>query len=534
MTFLLVPHTVTATTATIWIGAIEENVRTRSVSLEYSGDSSSGVIALEPSGWHRWKSYDPLDPPSLNPRSWLLPSDEPEIKTLHYQRLTIGLERERELTPSTSYSLNLHIDKQKADPKDLLRTARVTTLPKTLPSEENPFTLLLGSCFYGPEDPDGLVGKTYHHVPADQKPDVKVLCGDQVYLDNPWEETTAKWKESYSKAGLFRATLFEKYLKNWCQVVGKDAGFRQLLKDGANYFCSDDHEFWNNAPNFGVVAARYTIRRTQRAWWFREAAALFRALQSPSPLVRFEVPPLSFCIADTRINRDVKGTQFVDEEDLELVKEWIEDLQGPGVLVVGQPVLAKTNSVRSFRDEGVLRGAKSFLENGLLSNLKGLPGDIVSFYFDKDLPDYRDQYRELIDCIKRSEHSIVVLTGDVHYGRISHGELNPGSDNKFVEVVASPMKLVLGPKWKWSKLWYENVGEFGTYTTPPTDVIPNLVAREVAHKQNHFVTIEFSADKGAKVNMKVKAWPILDPKDWPVSPEGKASPKSEEVCRIAL
>ncbi len=534
MTFLLVPHTVTATTATIWIGAIEENVRTRSVSLEYSGDGRSGVVELEPSGWHRWKSYNPLDPPSWNPRSWLSRRHEPDIKTLHYQRLTIGLERENELTPGMSYSLNLHVDDEKADLKDPLRMGQVTTLPKALPSEENPFTVLLGSCFYAPEDKDGIAGKTYHCIPVDQKPDIKVLCGDQVYLDNPWEETTAKWKESYSKAGLFRATLFEKYLKNWCQVVGKDAGFRQLLKDGANYFCSDDHEFWNNAPNFGVVAARYTIRRSQRDWWFREATALFRAFQSPSPLVQFEVPPLSFCVADTRINRDVKGTQFMDEEDLELMKQWVKDLRGPGVLVVGQPVLAKTNSIRLLRDEGVLGGAKSFLKNGLRRSIKGLPGDIVSFYFDKDLPDYPDQYRELIDCIKRSEHSIVVLTGDVHYGRISHGELKPGSDNKFVEVIASPMKLVLGPKWKWSKLWYENVAEFGTYVAAPTDVIPNLVSEEVAHKQNHFMTIEFSADKGAKVNMKVKAWPILDPKGWPPSSEGKPSPTSEEVCSTTL
>jgi hypothetical protein len=373
------------------------------------------------------------------------------------------------------------------------------------------------------------VGKTYHHIPANQKPDIKVLCGDQVYLDNPWEETTARWKESYSKPGLFRATLFEKYKANWIQIEGenKDAGFRHLLREGANYFCSDDHEFWNNAPNFGVVAARYTVRRAQRDWWFREAAALFRAFQSPSPLVQFEVPPLSFCIADTRINRDVKGAQFMDEEDLEAVKDWVGHLEGPGVLVVGQPVLAKANNIRSLRDEGLLGAAKIFLKSHLLTSLKEIPSDAVSFLFDKDLPDYREQYKKLMECIKRSKHSIVVLTGDVHYGRISHAALKPGSGTKFVEVVASPMSLVKSPQWNWPSLKFENIStNFGTYADAPKGILPNLRSEEVAHSQNHFVTIEFSADDGAKVKMKVKAWPIVEPRRWPISSGDEASPQS--------
>ena len=37
----------------------------------------------------------------------------------------------------------------------------------------------------------------------------------------------------------------------------------------------------------------------------------------------------------------------------------------------------------------------------------------------------------------------MVLTGDVHFGRIAHGELKAGSGTKLVEVISSPMQAVL-------------------------------------------------------------------------------------------
>src|SRR3712207_7145245 len=48
-----------------------------------------------------------------------------------------------------------------------------TTLFRSPARGEKPFTLLVGSCFYGPEDRGGLVGGTYHYLPEDERPDVK-------------------------------------------------------------------------------------------------------------------------------------------------------------------------------------------------------------------------------------------------------------------------------------------------------------------------------------------------------------------------
>jgi phosphodiesterase/alkaline phosphatase D-like protein len=364
-----------------------------------------------------------------------------------------------------------------------LRVGRTTTLPATLPKEgEKPFTLLVGSCFYGPEDPDGMVGTTYRHIPRDRRPDVKVLCGDQVYLDNPWRETTLKWYRGNQKPGVFRAMLFRKYLDNWRQVRGEDAGFRHLLANGANYFCSDDHEFWNNAPNFGGVGLVNTLTSKQRRWWLEEARRLFGAFQSPLSLSSFEVPPLSVRVADTRIYRDPKGRYFMKDEDLRAVGRWIEGLRGPGVLVLGQPVLVeKTGFVGSLIRKGVRA--------------------TVAGHFDKNLPDYV-QYEELIGYIRSSAHSIVVLTGDVHFGRIAHGALRAGSRAKLVEVVSSPMQAVLDDKGK---------PLFGGYKEAPTDRFRGLESIEVARGQNHFATVEFRLGEDGRVNMTVRCWPIPRP-----------------------
>lgn len=504
MTFLLVPHAVEATAAEVWVGAVDEKeIDARSVELEISDDGRADPI--EPGKWTEWRSYHLRDRGSYLPWDWVLPKvlgTSPRIRTLHYQRVKIkGLE------PRTTYSLKLRVDGREAGPKDLLWMGQVTTLPTALPArEEKPFTLFLGSCFYGVEDPDGLVGETYRRIPEDERPEVKVLCGDQVYLDNPWQETTFNWYQAFAAPGLFRAMLFQKYINNWTQAEGENAGFRRLLEDGANYFCSDDHEFWNNAPNFGGAGMVNTLTRKQRTWWFEEATTLFQAFQSPRARMAFEVGPLSVCIADTRIHRDKNGERFMEESDLKAVGEWIEGLQGPGVLVVGQPLLARETGLRGLRDKG------------LLGRAKGLASLARSFSFDRNLPDYARQYEELMWYIKSSPHSIVVLTGDVHFGRVAHGALRPGSDKKLVEVISSPMQAVL--KGKDDPL-------FGSYRDAPTEHFPNLKSLKVTDRQNHFATIQFSSGESGEVNMKVKYWPILPPRS-------EAPPEPELVFQTAL
>jgi hypothetical protein len=480
VSFIVVPHGVTASTAEVWVGAANEpRVQERSVLLEYGERETE----LDPAAWSGWESYKPTDPASypLLDRLLhrLLPKSEPVIRTLHYQR--VRLER---LEPRASYPLKLHVDGSPVvGPDGGPPDASVTTLPASLPLEdERSFTLLLGSCYYGPEDREGAVAKTYHRIPEARKPDVKVLCGDQVYLDNPWRDTTFKWYLGNHKPGVFRAMLFDKYVANWER--NGEAGFGDLLAEGANYFCSDDHEFWNNAPNFGGVGFLNTLTGKQRQWWMREARHLFRAFQSPRSVLEFELPPLSVRVADTRVDRDPAGRRFMRDGDLRAVGRWIEGLQGPGVLAVGQPVLVERTSVRdTIRRRG----------------LKGL----IMKHLDRNLPDYA-QYAELVRYIRSSRHSIVLLTGDVHFGRVTHGQLRPGSGARLVEVISSPMQAVLdddgGPL-------------FGRYREAPAGDFPGLSSRRVAHRRNHFATIEFHGNAGGNVEMTVRSWTIPRPGD---------------------
>ena len=56
---------------------------------------------------------------------------------------------------------------------------------------------------------------------------------------------------------------------------------------------------------------------------------------------------------------------------------------------------------------------------------------------DKNLPDWA-QYDTLITALQNGNHDIVVLAGDVHYGRVSQVKIG-NSGNKLVEIITSPM-----------------------------------------------------------------------------------------------
>jgi hypothetical protein len=428
MAYLLVPHEVSASTATIWIGAIDERFSASQIRLV----SNLGEHTL-PATWEHWVS-------------------QVGTHRLDYQRVTIT-----ELQPRTPMTLHLLVDGQpRAD-------ARLSTLPSPLPTlEEKPFTVLLGACFCKREDAEGSVGRTYAQLPGGSRPDVKILCGDQVYLDDPW----AHYLWYTHDQGELEEEFFRNYRDTWTQ----DQGFRQLLTQGANYFSPDDHEYWNNAPNTATVI-RDTWTSGSRQEWFATARRFYQMFQNSAPITTFGVGPLSFLIADTRSNRRSDETDFMLPTDLQAVAQWIQNLPGPGVLVVGQPL---------FNDKaGRLRGT----------------------FADWNLSDY-SQYGELARLLAQSRHSIVLLSGDVHYGRIAWCTLLSGGE--LIEVISSPMSLV------------DQLAE-GSWAEAP-DLFPPFALSGVVQARvqtlaqetfspitGHFLTLEFAAT-GARVRMTVRLW----------------------------
>lgn len=473
--FIVVPHGVTDTGATVWVGAVDEgDVDKRNVSLTVEPVGDDGFdplhIDLDPGSWGLWKTSNEGDPASYPLVDRLLHRavgrhEERIVRKLYFRRVEVG-----PLEAGRRYSARPLLDGREPDDSNrYLREATFTTLPESL-AKVGSFTVLLGSCFYRPEDPDGLVGSTYGNLPEEHKPDVKFLCGDQVYLDNPWYETTFKWYRGNKKPGTFREMLLTKYLLTWIQHPEEGTGFRRLLGDGANFFCSDDHEFWNNAPDFGGVGLANTFTPGQRRWWFDEAEKLFRAFQSEKTVRIFDVPPLSFCLADTRIERG-KG-RFISPKNLRKIQEWMASLAGPGVLVLGQPLL-----------QGGAGGSK------LLPSL------------DKDLADYPDDYERLLDCIEAAGHSVVVLTGDVHFGRVAYVPNERSENPRLVEVISSPMCLVPGAFGRSRKNGYEPA------TANRLGPVFNASPFGEGHR-DHFATARFSPARDGAVNMEVRYWPV--------------------------
>lgn len=428
--YFLVPREVSADSASLWIAAVDEPGETAQLRLE---PEALGVQAPEP--WQRW----PLEAAS-------------KVRVQYHEVLISGL------GPRQEYPVTLQLNGV------TVASAKFTTLPNEMPTmEAKPFTVLLGSCFAYHEDSDHKLGNTFLHMPHSASPELKIFAGDQVYLDSPWY----RYLISHTQHELRQAFL-EQYVGTWSQKEG----FSRLLAEGANYCSSDDHEFWNNAPN----PAAYVIDTWDapgRQRWKNAARELYSVFQSTKAIAKFTVPPVSFLIADTRINRDENRKNFMKPQDLDEVAKWIGGLSGPGVLVIGQPLLQTTT--------GFFKG----------------------HFGDWNLPDF-DQYQRLVEIIGGSPYTLVVLTGDVHFGRIARSSLRSGGE--LIEIISSPMSLV---DEKAQGKWKEAPATFPT--TAPSQLARGNVVTEgkFTPTDGHFLTLEFTRRGPAGAHLRVRFWPVF-------------------------
>jgi hypothetical protein len=429
MDYIAVPGEVGSSTARIWVGSLVDGAANPTDTwFEHPPSGARWMLGA----WDRWQGPD-------------------AATFLRYQRVPLtGLQ------PATRYPLQLRVAGQ------VRAQAEITTLPTILPSmDEPPFIVMLGSCFSRLQDSNGQVGRTLTQLPAAAKPSVKFLVGDQVYLDSPWYRFTLP----RSQAALARG-FFSQYVETWRQG-GDVQGFNHLLRAGATYFCSDDHEFWNNAPFPSSFAVNTWTDSGRRAWW-TTARALYQAFQTTGSRASFRVGLLEFLLLDTRVNRDGNRQAFLSPDDFAAFETWVDGLTGPGVLVLGQPVFAG-------------------------------PAGVAGHIADWNLPDFA-QYRELCRVLLNSRQSIVVLTGDVHYGRIASATLRSGAE--LVEIIASPMALVdrsAGGKW------HAAPGRFPSVALEGLASVPVQTNAGWTRFANHFITLEFN-QTGGGVRLRVRAW----------------------------
>lgn len=431
MAYLVIPKEVTKKTANIWVAAINEEVDAASAFLRF-GDSQ---VLLD--------------------QNWRLYRTRSGRNFIYYQHVNLY-----DLPSATDFALEF------SALGAVLARGHFRTLPTDLPTiDQRPFNVLLASCFAASREDSVFLSGSYLNLQRFEPTDIKILCGDQVYLDDPWNYFLLN-THSYED---LEDLLFRKYADTWTQNKSL-TGFQQFLAQGANFFSSDDHEFWNNAPNKATLV-RDSWFQSGRENWLAIARNLLEIFQSQNSRFTFNVGTLSFFIADTRVNRDEDRDNFMWDTDLAALEQWIDNLQGPGALVVGQPIF---------------------------SQKAGFFGGRIG---DWNMPNY-SQYKKLVQVLLKSNHSILVLTGDVHYGRIARCQIKPGVD--LYEIISSPTSLV---NEKVGGKWHAAPDRF------PAESISGVVRQMVINNlnyqltKNHFLLLNFYRH-GAKTKLVLKVCEI--------------------------
>lgn len=286
--------------------------------------------------------------------------------------------------------------------------AVLRTMPASLPLNGSGESLRvdLRSCFYLK---NGRASASQPRADISAPPHLKVLCGDQVYLDLP----VLEWPRG--EQGRFLSWL-DKYRENWSQLGGT---FASVLGRGANLFVSDDHEFWNNYP-YGAIYKPASWGSGSQDASTKIARALYQAFQadyetSQSGVQGLDIgppgaPELSLRALDCRYFRSRE--RFAPDKDVRAICEWIGGLRCPGVLVLSQPLLDPAGNAFARRVK------------------------------DAALADFPASFEPLLAGIRESRHDLMILSGDIHCGRVSSVALPRG--RILWEVVSSPVALCAG------------------------------------------------------------------------------------------
>ncbi|HVG63215.1 MAG TPA: metallophosphatase [Hyalangium sp.] len=296
-------------------------------------------------------------------------------------------------------------------------TASLRAIPRAVPTGLGEgFQLMLASCFYWEEDKGGVASLSMDSILRGTTPDMLLLLGDQVYLDLPPLKNLPEARPALARK-------FEQdYARNWF-----DDGAYAKVVHAAPYACvPDDHDYWNNFP-MPSVQSQNTWTGAGRAAWRDIARMLYGHFQhvDPTPVgtpVQLEVDPLSIFLLDARSWRDLEFQFTMTPAAREALGDWVSRCireRRLGIFITGQSLLAPTAGALNRR------------------------------FGDSTMDNYAD-FRFLcgqLDRLMREAGDVMLITGDVHWGRIVR--LNPrdalDSGMQMIEVTSSPTSLVTTP-----------------------------------------------------------------------------------------
>jgi len=298
------------------------------------------------------------------------------------------------------------------------------TLPDEVPASlDGSFNILVCSCYFQPEDKEGLLGSIVSQIQI--QPHLTLMAGDQVYLDLPLLEDLPEQDPAMSQM------LGDKYIRNWASSAFQVPGLEAVLGRAPVVNIPDDHEFWNNFP--------YPQKQLPNLWdpdvlkrWRLAARELYEDYQLAVPAnqsgaTRLDVAPLKMLFVDMRTDRDELFQVLMNQRALDALEQWKNDLiaaraagpPGIGLLSSGQALFITPPS-----DESKKRDVDA--EMGNYAQFKVIEKALAELA-DHGIP-------------------VVYVTGDVHWGRVAGAEdqVN-GGRSAIYEVIASPSRLIRVP-----------------------------------------------------------------------------------------
>lgn len=293
------------------------------------------------------------------------------------------------LQPYEKYTVEIFVN------DTVVASSNFKTLPSALPSEnEKGFTIALSSCFSNQDD-DGKFAKAFSDLSNDSEksPDITFMVGDQVYLDLGFQSLLPI-------PAYMRKRMRDRYRQNW-----KDLS--PVFQKSAVWMLPDDHEFWNDYPfNDLPILALQTLKLPYfRQAWVESANHAVEHIQQSKMLEIIDIgDDLSICLVDARRERHDLG--FMSEASFEALLSWVGSSKKLGVIVIQQLLLDEV-----------------------------IPGE-------RNIPSFKQQYARLVQAIVAADRHILVLTGDVHFGRVASVDLPSGK--RLVEVAASPVANLKG------------------------------------------------------------------------------------------
>lgn len=278
----------------------------------------------------------------------------------------------------------------------------------TMPAPGSELRLLVGSCYYMPDD-GGRLARAYENLRQQARPHLRLHCGDQLYLDaGPLPDAPTPFEGTRRR-----------YVQYW-----DDSTHGGYLRGGATLFTADDHDFWNDYP--------FLMPHLDRSWdgaWESHAQAAQRLLEAYQTLGNPDGRPyfvldlglVSLFVLDTRTRRGTGSRngpkQLFDPVQKRDLLDWSQRLAKPGLLVSPMPLFQQADS------------------------------KALVFTTDHNLLSFPEDARAIWQAVEGAAHDVAVLTGDIHQGRVVEWHTTSASGlRRHFEIVSSPLRLLGWPK----------------------------------------------------------------------------------------